>query len=31
MKENIMQREVNIYDIQTVLKNNKVYFNKKAK
>ena len=26
-----MQREVNIYDIQTVLKNNKVYFKKKEK
>ena len=23
MKDSIMQREVNIYDIQTVLKNNK--------
>ena len=26
-----MQREVNIYDIQTVLKNNKVYVKKKEK
>ena len=26
-----MNREVNIYDIQTVLKNNKAYFKKKEK